>query len=79
MTKLGKLCMAIVLALVLAPSALAGITDYPPAPGTVETPPAPHATATGIIDTPPSAAETGPTDSVANVAFDLLLSAIVLF
>lgn len=44
MRELSKLSMAVVLALMLAPSALAGITDTPPAP-----PPAP-----GITDTPPS-------------------------
>jgi len=72
MTKLGKLCMAIALALVLAPSALAGITDYPPAP-------APTPTA-GIIDTPPSATDaTGPvesTDLVVGIALGLLRSVL---
>jgi len=46
MTKLRKLSMAVVLALVLAPTALAGITDTPPAPQS----------APGITDTPPSTA-----------------------
>ena len=76
MTKLGKLCIAIVLALVLAPSALAGITDYPPAPA----PESPAATAMGITETPPSATDaTAPgasTDLVIDITLDLLQSVL---
>ena len=53
MTKLRKLSMVVVLALMLAPSAFAGITDT--IPGSAPAPP-PSATATGITDTPPAVA-----------------------
>ena len=46
MRKLRKLSMVVVLSVMFAPSALAGITDTPPAPQ-----PTP-----GITDTPPSTA-----------------------
>jgi len=76
MTKLRKMSMAVVLALMLAPSALAGITDYPPAPA----PPPSSATAMGIIDTPPSAAQpVTASDLVVDVALDLLQSVLLAF
>ncbi len=64
MIRLRKLSMAVVLALMLAPSALAGITDTPPAP-----PPAP-----GITETPPSSAQpvSARNNSVASIALNLL-------
>lgn len=61
MRKLRKLSIAVVLALMLAPSALAGITDTPPAPQ-----PAP-----GITDTPPSTAA-----SIALALLQTVLSAV---
>ena len=69
MTKLRKLSIAVVFVLMLGPSALAGITDYPPAPA-----PPPSVTATGITDTPPSSAQpvSAPCDPVANIALNLL-------
>jgi len=78
MTKLGKLCMVIVLALALAPSAFAGITDTPPA----APPQPPSITATGIIGTPPSAVTAAPnasTDPAIDIALALLQSALSLF
>lgn len=77
MRKLRQLSMAVVLALMLAPSALAGITDYPPAPA----PPPPSANATGTIDTPPSDAQpvAAPTDPVVDFALNLLRGALSLF
>ena len=76
MTKLQKMSMAVVLALMIAPSALAGITDYPPAP----VPPPQSVMATGIIDMPPSDAQPiAATDPVVNVALNLLQGALLLF
>jgi hypothetical protein len=77
MTKLRKMSMAVVLALMLAPSALAGITDYPPAPA----PPPSSVTATGIIDMPPSDAQpvASATDPVVDIALNLLQGALSLF
>ena len=74
MTKLRKMSVAAVLALMLAPSAFAGITDTPPAP------PPPPATAPDM-ETAPSAAQPGApaTDPVVEIALDLLQSALSLF
>lgn len=78
MTKLRKMSMALVLALMLAPSALAGITDYPPAPA--PPPPSATATATGTIDTPPSDAQpVAASDLVLDAALNLLQSALLAF
>jgi hypothetical protein len=75
MTKLRKMSIAVVLALMLAPSALAGITDYPPAPA-----PPPSALATGITDTPPSTVPSVvvPSDPVATIALSLLQTVLSL-
>ncbi len=70
MRKLRQLSLAVVLTLALSACALAGTIDTPPAPSSV--------TATGTIDTPPSAAAPV-ADPVVDVAFNLLLSALVLF
>jgi hypothetical protein len=76
MTKLRKMSMALVLALMLAPSALAGITDYPPAPP----PPPPSPTATGTIGTGPSDAQpVAASDLVVDVALNLLQSMLLAF
>ena len=61
MRKLRKLTMVVVLALMLAPSALAGITDTPPAPQS----------APGITDTPPSTAA-----GIALALFQTVLSVV---
>jgi hypothetical protein len=78
MRKLWKLSMAVVLTLVLAPYALAGITDTPPAP---LPPPEPPASAMGIIEAPPSSAETVTltNDPFVDVALNLLQGALSLF
>jgi hypothetical protein len=78
MTKLGKLYMAVVLALALAPSALAGITETPPA---APPPPGPSITASGTIETPPSAvtAPVASTDPVVDIALALWQSALLMF
>src|SRR6266436_2635157 len=52
MRNLWKLSMAVVLTLVLAPYAFAGITDTPPAPV-----PPPSTSAMGTIETPPGSAQ----------------------
>lgn len=76
MTRLRKMSMAVVLALMLAPTALAGITDTPPAPA----PEPPSATATGTIDTPPSAESlAAPGNPVVDVALNLLRSMLFAF
>jgi hypothetical protein len=79
MRRLRRLSMAVVLTFMLGTYALAGIIDCPP--GTIETPPAPQASATGTIDTPPSGAQpVAPvTDPVVDIALDLLQSALSLF
>lgn len=79
MRKLRKTSMAAVLALMLAPSALAGITDTPPAP--VPPPEASSATATGTIETPPNGAQSldAPTDPVVDVALELMQIVLSLF
>lgn len=79
MRKLRKTSMAVVLALMLAPSALAGITDTPPAP--VPPPEPPSATATGTIETPLGGAQTvdAPTDPVVDVTLELIQSLLSLF
>jgi hypothetical protein len=75
MRKLRTLSMAVVLTFTLSTWALAG---------TIETPPAPSVTATGITETPPSvtAPVTAPvasTDPVVDIALSLVLSALLLF
>jgi hypothetical protein len=79
MRKLWKLGMAVVLALVFAPYALAGITDTPPSP---VPPPEPQSTsAIGTVETPPSSAQPGTltTDPLLDVALNLLQGALSLF
>ena len=77
MRRLHKMSMAVVLALMFAPSALAGITDYPPAPA----PPPQSVMATGITDTPPATAQLvdPATDTVVDAALNLLQSVLSLF
>jgi hypothetical protein len=76
MTKLCKMSMVVVFALMLAPSVLAGITDYPPAPA----PPPSSVMATGITDTPPSDAQPiAATDPVVDITLNLLQGALSLF
>ena len=77
MRRLQKMSMAVVLALMIAPTALAGITDYPPAPV-----PSPQSVmATGITDTPPATSQLvdPATDPVVDVALNLLQSVLSLF
>jgi hypothetical protein len=77
MRRLRQLTMTVVLMLMLATYALAGIIDTPPAPAA---PPEPSATATGIIGAPPSAEDPTPaTNPVVDVALSLLQSALSLF
>jgi hypothetical protein len=77
MTKLRKMSTAVVLALMLAPSALAGITDYPPAPA----PPPPSLMTTRITDTPPGTAQIvdTATNPIVDLALNLLQGALSLF
>jgi hypothetical protein len=79
MRKLWKLSMAVVLTLVLAPYALAGITDTPPAP--VPPPEPPSTSAMETIETPPSSAQprTLTNDPLVDVALNLLKGALSLF
>ena len=80
MRNLRKLSMAVVLTLMLGTYALAGTIETPP--GTIETPPAPQsATATGIIECPPSDAQplAAPTDPVVDFAFSLMQSILSVF
>jgi len=79
MRKFRQLSLAVVLTLMLGISALAGTVETPP--GTVETPPAPHsATATGIIRTSPSDAQspTAATDPVVDIVLSLMQTALAL-
>ena len=77
MKKPQQLSLAVVLALMLAPSALAGITDYPPAP---QPPPPATATATGITDTPPGDVQSPVApDSKVEVALILLQTVLSAF
>jgi hypothetical protein len=79
MTKPWKASAVVVLALMLAPSALAGITDTPPAP--VPPPDSASASATMTIGTPSSSAQAVPltTNLVVDLALDLLQGALSLF
>ena len=78
MRRLRQLSMAVLLTLMVSASAFAGIIDGPPAPAPPPEPPL--ATATGIIETPPSAeAVTPATDPVVDVALNLLQSVLSLF
>ena len=79
MRRLRQLSMALLLTLMLGTYAVAGIIDYPPAPAP---PPEPQSvTATGIIDTPPSGAQSvaPATDPVIDIALNLLRGALSLF
>ena len=77
MRKLRQLSMAVVLTLMLGTFALAGTVETPP--GTVETPPH-SATATGIIGTSPSDAQslTAATDAVVDIVLSLMQTALTL-
>jgi hypothetical protein len=77
MRRLRQLSMAVLLTLMLGTSALAGTIDTPPAPA----PEPPSATATGIIECPPSDAQpvAAPTDPVVDIVLNLLQSALSLF
>jgi hypothetical protein len=68
--------MAVVLTLMLGTYALAGTIGTSPEPP----PEPPSATATGTIDTPPSAAQPGAsaTDPVVDIALNLLQSVLSL-
>lgn len=75
MRQLKQIGLAVALALVLGTSAMAGIITSPPI---AEPPPPPSepATATGIIETPPSAQATSDaTDPVIDFALTMLLLA----
>ena len=76
MRRLRQLSMLVVLTLMLGTYALAGTIDTPPVP-TQQPPPA---TATGIIDTPPSAAlpEAAASEPVMDVVLDLMQSVLSL-
>lgn len=74
MRNFRKLSMAAMLTLALSASAFAGIIGGGPEP------PPPLASATGTIDTPPSAQpEATATDPVVDIALNLLQSALSLF
>lgn len=76
MRKLRNLSMTVMLTLVLATCAFAGIIGGGPEPP----PEPPSATAPGIIDTPPSAQSVAvPSNPVVDVALNLLQSALTLF
>lgn len=68
MRTLKRIGLAVVLALTLGTSAMAGIIECPPAP---EPAPEPSPQQAGIIECPPSAATT---DQVVAFALDVLLS-----
>jgi hypothetical protein len=77
MRKLRQLSMAVLLTLVLATCAFAGIIGGGPEPP----PEPPSATEPGITNTPPSGAQsvTAPTDPVVDIALNLLQGALSLF
>jgi hypothetical protein len=77
MSKLRQLSMAIMLTLVLATCAFAGIIGGGPEPP----PEPPSATEPGITDTPPSGAQpvAAPTDLAVDIALNLLQGALSLF
>jgi hypothetical protein len=76
MRKLRQLSIAVLLALIISAPTFAGIIGTPPEP----TPEPQAAAATGITDTPPSAAPANlATDPVVNVALNLLQSVLSLF
>ena len=76
MRRLRQLSMSVLLALMLGAPALAGIIGGPPEPA----PQPPAASATGTVETPPSAAPVTPAnDPVVDVALDLLQSVLSLF
>lgn len=77
MRRLRQLSMTVVLTLMLGTYALAGTIGTSPEPP----PEPPSATATGIIGTGPSSAETAaaPTDPVVDFAFNLMQSILSLF
>lgn len=77
MRRLRQLSLAIMLTLVLATCAFAGIIGGGPEPP----PEPPSATATGTIDTPPSGAQpvAPATDPVVDIALYLMQSVLSLF
>ena len=77
MRKLRQLSMAVMLTLVLATCAFAGIIGGGPEPP----PEPPPASATGIIETPPSDAQpvAPATDPVVDIALNLLQGVLSLF
>jgi hypothetical protein len=74
MRTLKRVSLAVVLALMLGTSAMAGIIECPPAPE----PPPPSDQTTGITDTPPSATQE-PTDPVVMGALEVLQSLLTVF
>lgn len=72
MRKLRLLSMAVVLALTLAATGFAGITNTPPEPQPVSEP----VTATGITECPPSAQTTN--DATTDPVIDLVLTMLLL-
>lgn len=71
MRKLKQISLAVVLMLALSTCALAGIIETPPAP---TPPPSEHQSATGTIETLPSAQQ--PSDPMIEVALALLQSVL---
>jgi hypothetical protein len=83
MRKLRQLSIAVVLALMLAPGAFAGIIGGGPDPGIIgggpEPPPEPpSATATGTVGTGASAEPVSATDPAVDVVLDLMQSVLSL-
>jgi hypothetical protein len=75
MRKLKRIGLAVVLAATLCTSTMAGIITTPPVADPPPEPP-PSDQATGITDTPPSAAQTDP---VVTFALDVLQTLISAF
>jgi hypothetical protein len=77
MRKLRRLTLAVVLAMLLAPSALAGITDTPPAP---QSPPEPASvTAPTPTDENTQDVPVAPSDPLTDVALTLLQGLLTVF
>lgn len=75
MRKLSRLTLAGVLAMLLVPSALAGITDTPPAPH----PPPESASATAPTDENTQDVPVAPSDPLTDVALTLLQGLLTVF
>jgi hypothetical protein len=77
MTNLRKISMAAVLALMLAPATLAGITDTPPTPGPTPEP-SPMTATDETVDTLSAQPTDTAIDPVVEVALDLMQSLLSL-